>query len=284
MISARGAVLTAVAMLAFAGNSLLCRLALGPGLIDPATFTSVRVLSGAATLGVFALLRRTRIGVSGGWRSALMLAAYMVFFSFAYTWLSAGTGALILFGAVQLTMFGAALRAGERFVAISWFGLALAAGGLVYLVLPGVRAPDPLGAALMAVAGIAWGGYSLLGRGAADPLAATTTNFVLAAPLALAASAAFRHDFDVSPHGLALAIASGAITSGCGYVIWYAALAQLSAARASVVQLSVPIIAALGGVALLSETMSARLLLASAATLGGVAIVLAQRAAGPVRG
>ncbi len=277
---ARGALLTAVAMAAFAGNSLLCRLALGAALIDPATFTTVRVGSGAATLGLILLLRRraTTQG-GGGWQSGMMLFAYMIFFSFAYVSLGAGTGALILFGAVQLTMFIAALRSGEHFTLVSWAGLALAFLGLIYLVLPGVRSPDPLGAALMAVAGMAWGIYSLLGRSAADPLAATTKNFLLATPLVLIVSLIYVRALSFSPTGLALAVVSGAITSGCGYVIWYAALAHLSATRASVVQLSVPILAAFGGVVLLSEEVTLRLLVASAATLGGVAIVLAQRAA-----
>ena len=277
---ARGALLTAVAMVAFAGNSLLCRLALGAALIDPATFTTVRVWSGAAILGLILLLRgRANTRGGGGWQSALMLFAYMIFFSFAYVSLGAGTGALILFGAVQLTMFIAALRSGERFTLMSWAGLALAFLGLIYLVLPGVRAPDPLGAALMAVAGMAWGFYSLLGRSAADPLAATGRNFLYATPLVLIVSLIEWRTLTFSPAGLALAVVSGAITSGCGYVIWYAALAHLSATRASVVQLSVPIIAAFGGVVLLSEEVTARLLVASAATLGGDALVLAQRMA-----
>ncbi len=203
----------------------------------------------------------------------------MAFFSFAYRSLAAGTGALILFGAVQLTMFVAALRQGERFTPLSWAGLTIAIFGLVYLVSPGVTAPDPLGAMLMAIAGISWGFYSLLGRGVADPLAATAGNFIYSVPLALIVSALSLHDFSASTSGLALAVVSGALASGCGYVIWYAALPGLTAARAATVQLSVPAIAALGGVALIAEPVTLRLLLASAATLGGVAIVLAQRAA-----
>lgn len=267
-------------MLAFAANSLLCRLALGEGLIDAATFTSVRVICGAITLSLIVLLRRRPRGRDAAtWRSCVMLFIYMAFFSFAYLSLSAGTGALILFGAVQLTMFVFALRQGEHFPLLSWAGLTLAVLGLVYLVLPGVTAPDPLGAFLMAIAGVAWGFYSLLGRGAGDPLESTARNFVYAVPLVLIVQLIFVGEFGPTAHGLALAVASGAITSGCGYVIWYAALPDLTATRAATVQLSVPVIAALGGVAMLSEPLTPRLMLASAATLGGVAIVLAQRAA-----
>jgi drug/metabolite transporter (DMT)-like permease len=280
----RAVLLTSIAMLAFAANSLLCRLALGQHLIDPASFTTVRVVSGTVTLGLIVLLRgRPRSGAGAGRRSVLALFAYMVFLSFAYVSLGAATGALILFGAVQLTMFIFALRVGERFAPLSWIGLALAVLGLVYLVLPGVSARDPWGAALMAVAGMAWGLYSLWGRDVADPLDATTRNFLYSTPLALVGSLLFLYDLDYSPTGLALAAASGALASGCGYVIWYAALARLTAARAAVVQLSVPVIAAFGAVVLLSEDVTLRLLLASAATLGGVAVVLAQRAARATR-
>jgi drug/metabolite transporter (DMT)-like permease len=189
-----------------------------------------------------------------------------------------GTGALILFGAVQLTMFIAALRAGEHFSALSWFGLAIAIGGLVYLLSPGITAPDTVGALLMLTAGIAWGFYSLLGRGSGDPLGATANNFLYSVPLVILVSLVFRGEFDVSRDGLLLAIASGAAASGLGYAIWYAALKGLSGTQAATVQLSVPVIAAFGGVLLLSETVTLRLLVSSVATLGGVAIVLAQRA------
>lgn len=276
----RTVLLTVVAMLAFAANSLLTRLALGQDLIDAATFTSVRVISGAVTLGLIIMFRgRSRGRGAADWRPAIMLFTYMAFFSFAYLSLSAGTGALILFGAVQLTMIIFALREGEHFSLLSWAGLALAILGLIYLVSPGVTAPDPLGAVLMAIAGIAWGFYSLSGRGAADPLEATARNFLYSVPLVLIVSLFFWPDYSSSSNGLALAVASGAIASGCGYVIWYAALSGLTATRAATVQLSVPVIAAFGGVIMLSEQLTLRLLLASAATLGGVAIVLAQRAA-----
>jgi len=265
-------------MLAFAANSLLCRLALGGELIDAASSTTVRLIAGAVTLALIAAPRwRTRGRARADWRAATMLFAYMAFFSFAYLTLSAGTGALILFGAVQLTMFIVALSGGERFPLLSWAGLALALFGLVYLVSPGLTAPDPVGALLMAIAGIAWGLYSLLGRGVADPVESTANNFIYAVPLAIPASLLFMNSFHGSWRGFTLAAISGAITSGLGYVIWYAALRRIAATHAAVVQLSVPMIAACGGALLLSEQITPRMLLASAATLGGIWIVLLQR-------
>jgi drug/metabolite transporter (DMT)-like permease len=268
-------------MFAFAANSLLCRLAIGYHLIDVASFTAIRVLAGAVTLAAILAWRGRLIAArTNDWRPAAALFTYMVFFSFAYLSLSAGTGALILFGAVQLTMFGVALWSGERFAPIAWIGLALAITGLIYLVSPGLTAPDLLGASLMAVAGIAWGVYSLLGRSARDPLEATAWAFLYALIPTLAVSAAvdFTSGAFLTPNGIALAVTSGAIASGCGYVVWYAALRGLTAARAATVQLSVPAIAALGGVLIIGEDLTLRLILASAATLGGIAIVLTQRA------
>jgi drug/metabolite transporter (DMT)-like permease len=271
--------LTAIAMLAFAANSLLCRLALGAGLIDAASFTAVRVFSGAIMLGLIILPRYRLHGrPKVDWRSVTMLFAYMIFFSIAYLSLGAGTGALILFGAVQLTMFVVALKSGEPFSRLSWAGLALALAGLVYLVSPGVTAPNPTGALLMAIAGVAWGFYSLLGRTAADPMESTAYNFIYSVPLAVVASLIFIADFHFTIMGAVLAVASGAVASGLGYFIWYAALRGLTAIRAATVQLSVPIIAAFGGVLLLGEDVTLRLVLASIATLGGVAIVLSQKA------
>jgi drug/metabolite transporter (DMT)-like permease len=275
---AQTALLTSVAMLAFAANSLLCRLALGGELIDAASFATIRVVSGALTLALIMLPEWRRQGPARpDWHAAAMLATYMVFFSFAYLSLSAGTGALLLFGAVQLTMFAVALRRGERFSAISWAGLALAIAGLVYLVSPGLAAPDPKGALLMLVAGIAWGVYSLLGQRADRPLAATANNFLLSVPMVVLAGLLFGADSSISPGGLLLAVSSGAIASGLGYVVWYAALRGLKATQAATVQLSVPVIAAIGGIALLSEAVTLRLVLASAATLGGIALVLLQK-------
>jgi len=273
--------LTVVAMFAFAANSLLCRLALGEQQIDAASFTTVRVVAGAITLSLFMLphWRRGQRRIPFDWGASAMLFAYMIFFSFAYLSLSAGTGALLLFGSVQLTMIISALRAGERFNRWAWAGLLAAVGGLVYLVSPGITAPDTLGAAFMIVAGLAWGLYSLVGRRAGNPLEATANNFILAAPRGLAVSLLSVGDFHLSAHGLLWAIASGSIASGLGYVTWYAALRGLTSSHAATVQLSVPVIAAVGGVLLLAEPVTLRLVLASAATLGGIALVLLQRSA-----
>jgi drug/metabolite transporter (DMT)-like permease len=281
MTPLRTIALTVVAMLAFAANSLLCRMALQQASIDPASFGSVRLVSGALVLAAIVRLRpglpESRAPARADWLAAAMLWLYVACFSFAYLSLAAGTGALILFGAVQITMFSVGLRAGERFTAAAWAGLALAVAGLLYLVSPGIAAPAPQGAALMAAAGIAWGIYSLRGRGAGEPVAATAGNFLRAAPLALALSLVFASAFQVSAAGLALAVASGAVTSGLGYVVWYAALPGLSALRAATVQLSVPPLAAVAGVLLLSEALSTRLLLSSAAILGGISLVLFSR-------
>jgi drug/metabolite transporter (DMT)-like permease len=271
--------LTAIAMVAFAANSLLCRMALGDQQIDAASFTTVRVLSGAVTLSLFMLpaWRRGERQSHFDWGAAAMLFAYMIFFSFAYLSLSAGTGALLLFGSVQLTMIIAALRAGERFNRWAWLGFLAAVAGLVYLVSPGITAPDTLGAIFMIVAGLAWGLYSLVGRRAGNPLESTANNFILAAPMAIAASIMFIGDLHLSTRGLLLAVTSGSLASGLGYVTWYAALKGLSSSSAATVQLSVPVIAAIGGVLLLAEPVTLRLVLASAATLGGIALVLLQR-------
>ncbi len=278
---ARTLLLTALAMFAFAANSLLCRLALQHPIIDPASFGSVRLASGALALGLIVRLQAGHGSLRRpDWLAAAMLFAYVACFSFAYLTLSAGSGALILFGAVQVTMLGAGLRAGESFRPVAWAGLLLALGGLVYLVSPGLSAPPPMGAALMAVAGVAWGVYSLRGRGVPDPLLASARNFLYALPFALGLSLVTLAGAHATPAGVALAMASGALTSGIGYVIWYAALKGLTAMRAATVQLSVPPIAAFGGALLLGETITPRLALASAAILGGIALVLGSRAAG----
>jgi drug/metabolite transporter (DMT)-like permease len=264
--------LTAVAMLAFAGNSLLCRLALQHSGIDPASFTSVRLTSGAVVL--WALLRWRGQRPAGDWGSAAALFVYAAAFSFAYLSLSAGTGALLLFGAVQATMLGWGLWRGQRLGWGQTAGLMLALGGLVALLLPGVTAPPAVGALLMLAAGVAWGVYSLRGRGAGDPTAVTAGNFVrasaLAVPLALAALPWARVDVA----GLLWALCSGAVTSGLGYAIWYTALKGLQPTSSASVQLSVPVLTALGGVALLSEPLTLRLALCSAAILGGIACVI----------
>ncbi len=265
-------------MVAFAANSVLCRFALTDPRIDPVSFGSIRVVSGALILALIIWLRSSgsKKHVSD-WLSASMLFAYVTLFAFAYLSLATGTGALILFGAVQLTMLGAGLRSGERFAPAAWVGMAVAASGLVYLVSPGLAAPAPLGTVSMALAGVAWGVYSLRGRGAADPLVTTASNFVRAVPLALALSLVTIGSAQADWVGVGLAVASGALTSGIGYAIWYAAVRGLSAMHAASVQLSVPPIAAIGGALALSEPLTSRLLLASGAILGGIAVVLATR-------
>jgi len=266
--------LTAVAMLAFAGNSLLCRLALRAAHIDAASFTSVRLVSGAVTLWLLVGLRGGAARLAGSWGSAAALFAYAIAFSYAYVSLPASTGALLLFGAVQVTMVGTGLWRGERLSALQWTGLLLAAAGLVALLLPGLAAPPPGGAALMIAAGVAWGAYSLRGRGAGDPTASTAGNFVrslaFVAPLTLLSL----RDATADAAGVGYAIASGAVTSGIGYAIWYRALPGLRATSAAAAQLSVPVIAAFGAVLLLGEPITQRLALSSLAVLGGIAIVL----------
>ncbi len=264
-------------MIAFAANSLFCRMALGQESIDAASFTSIRIIAGAATLGLIVWIRGHRARIEANWPGVSALFCYMVFFSFAYLSLSAGTGALLLFGAVQLTMFTSAIWQGERFSPLSWIGLGTAFGGLLYLLAPGVTAPDPGGAVMMLVAGIAWGVYSLIGRNAGRPLLATASNFLYSVPLTIVLSAMFISNAGITIQGTGLAIASGALASGLGYAVWYAALPGLTAGRAATVQLSVPLIAALGGIVLLSEQLTLRLVMASSLTLGGIWLVLAQR-------
>jgi drug/metabolite transporter (DMT)-like permease len=270
----------ALALLGFAANSLLCRMALGSHAIDAVSFTSVRLVSGALTLLALVRLGGGKVDARAGTlRGALALFGYALAFSIAYVRLSTGTGALLLFGCVQLTMFGASLGSGERPRALEWTGLALAFGGLVALLLPGVTAPDPLGALAMVVAGIAWGVYSLLGRGSVSPLITSAGNFARSAPLALSVSAlgfGF-YDAHLTELGLLLAAASGALASGVGYSLWYAALPELSSARAGVVQLTVPVIAALLGMLWLDEALTVRWCLASLAILGGVSLALRAR-------
>ncbi len=273
--------LTLFALVAFASNSILCRLALGNATIDPASFTSLRIASGAVTLSIIATLsRRGAARHGGGWMSAAFLFLYAAAFSFAYVTLPTGTGALILFGCVQLSMMMAALRAGERPRILEWAGLVIAFAGLVFLTAPGLTAPAPVGSALMALAGVAWGVYSIRGRRGSDPLLETTGNFVRAVPFALAVSLVMIARHHVSIQGCVLAVASGAVASGIGYVVWYAALRGLSATRAATVQLSVPVLAALGGILFLSEAVSLRLAASAMLILGGVGLALAGRARG----
>lgn len=277
--SVKGAALTALALLAFAGNSVLCRVALTRSSIDAASFTSIRLLAGAATLAALLRLRRTAAisPSAGSWVSAFALFVYAAAFSFAYTRLTTGTGALLLFGAVQATMITAGWIAGERLTGVQWAGLMLAYGGLVALVLPGLSAPPVPAALLMLTAGVAWGAYSLRARGVGDPTAVTAGNFLRTIPITLALSAIFLTSHRVDWPGSVLAVASGAITSGLGYAIWYSALRQIQATTAATVQLSVPVLAALAGVLLLHEPLTLRLVFCGTVILGGVALVLQAR-------
>jgi drug/metabolite transporter (DMT)-like permease len=278
--------LTLVAMVFFASNSLLCRAALGGELSDAISFTTLRLFGGALALGAIVRLR-SREGTGGrpgggGLLPAVALFAYAIGFSLAYLRIAAGTGALLLFAAVQVTMLGAGLLAGERPRPREWIGLLLSVGGLIALTRPGLEQPDLVGAGLMIGAGIAWGVYSLRGRGVADALAANAANFVGAVPLALAGSVGGlvlggAGNFHLTTAGALLALISGGITSGVGYAIWYAALRGLTATQASLVQLSVPPLAAVGGVLVLGEALTGRLILASIVILGGIALAVTAR-------
>lgn len=266
--------LTTLAMLAFAGNSLLCRSALQHTSIDASSFTVIRLISGALVLWLLVRLRAGRTTGQGNWGSALALFAYAAGFSFAYVSLPAATGALLLFGAVQASMIGVGLWRGERLRRWQIVGLVLALGGLLGLLLPGLSAPPLLGALLMLGAGVAWGVYSLRGKGAGDPTRVTAGNFARAVPMALVMGVLTLKHANLDMAGAAYAVASGALTSGIGYTIWYTALPGLKATQAATIQLSVPVIAALGGIALLGEPLTLRLVLASIAILGGIALVI----------
>ena len=275
--SVRTAILTTATMAAFAANSLICRLALGEAAIDAAGFTALRLISGALTLSLVMAQRRKKSPLQnrGDWPSAAMLFLYAMGFSFAYVSLTTGAGALILFGGVQVTMIVAGLRSGERPSTLQWSGLAVALGGLFYLTMPGWSAPSASGSVLMATAGMAWGVYSVRGRKAIDPVASTFGNFFRTIPFLLAASFFLWHMTRWSAEGALLAIVSGSLTSGLGYVVWYSALRGLTTTQAAVVQLSVPALAAAGGVVFLSESLSVRLIIAGAAILGGIGLALA---------
>ena len=275
--------LTTLAMLAFTGNSLLCRLALRETTIDAASFTSLRLGSGALVLVLLLAWRHRGLQAAakpwqaGDWRSALALFAYAAGFSYAYISLTAATGALLLFGVVQTSMIGWGLWRGERLHALQWLGLAGASAGLVWLLLPGLALPSLAAGGLMACAGVAWAVYTLRGRGAGDATAVTAGNFMRAAPLALALSALTWTQARWDSAGVMLALASGALASGLGYAVWYTALKGLTATRAAILQLTVPALATAGGVLLLGEPLTAHLLGASAAVLGGVLLVIVGR-------
>ena len=264
-------------MVAFAGNSLLCRAALGHTHIDAASFTTIRLISGALVLWLITCLRRGTRSGRGNWRSALALFIYAAGFSYAYLSLPASSGALLLFGAVQATMIGYGIWSGERLRYLQLAGLILAFAGLIGLLLPGVTAPPLFGSLLMLGAGVAWGIYSLRGRGAGDPIAVTAGNFLRTVPIAIILSAFRFKGIAMDADGFGYAVASGALASGLGYTLWYTVLPALKATRAASVQLSVPVIAALGGVLFLDEHLSLRLVLASVAILGGIALVILEK-------
>ena len=273
--------LTTAALFAFAANSLLCRSALAPRLIDPASFTGIRILSGALTLALLVRLLPARADApfaKGSWASAFALFAYAIAFSLAYVRIGAGVGALVLFGMVQTTMVSWGLLTGERPRIAEWVGLGLAVLGLALFMLPGAHTPDPWGTLLMMVAGVAWGVYSLRGRKSSRPLLTTADNFMKAVPFALATCALGYRVMHGTPKGVALATASGAIASGLGYCLWYLALPRHTATRAALVQLTVPIIAALGAVVLLGEAITERLVTGGAIVVAGVALAIAAKA------
>ncbi len=275
---------TVFALAAFAFNSILCRIALGTNAIDAPGFTAIRLISGAVTLFLISsfFIKKAAKTKGGNWISAFFLFAYAICFSFAYVSLTTATGALILFGCVQATMIIAALASGERPNFLEWIGLFFALGGLVYLVFPGLSAPPLVSSFLMAVAGISWGFYTLRGRQSTNPLADTTGNFVRSIPLIVLAVLPFLPKIYLTNRGILLAVLSGAIASGLGYSVWYAALKYHTATRAAILQLSVPALAAIGGIIFLSETISIRLLFATTLILGGILLAIIGRKAGKV--
>ncbi|MGQ0542293.1 MAG: DMT family transporter [Blastocatellia bacterium] len=275
----RNFLFTSFALLAFAFNSILCRMALGTGETDAASFTTVRLVSGAVTLALIASLfgKTQNSAKAGNWASAFFLFAYAICFSFAYLGLTTATGALLLFGSVQVTIIGVALIKGERPGTLEWLGLVVAFFGLVYLVFPGLSSPPLVSSLLMAAAGIAWGFYTLRGNGSDDPLGDTTGNFIRSVPLVLLAVIPFLSQIQLSNRGIILAALSGSVASGIGYTVWYAALKYHTSTRAAALQLAVPVIAAIGGVLFLSEAADLRLAFAAALILGGIGLTIAGR-------
>lgn len=276
-LNVRAAALTALVLLPLAANSWFCRAALRDTGIDAASFTSIRLISGALMLWLLVRAGGKGRSGAGNWPSAFALFGYAALFSFAYLTLTAATGALLLFGAVQITMVVAALWRGDRLNTLQVAGVLLAFGGLVGLLLPGLSAPPLIGALMMIGAGVSWGVYSIRGSGASSPTLATAGNFMRTVPITLALSLVMLHDFSIDPAGFGYAVASGAITSALGYILWYTVLSLVRATTAATVQLSVPVIVAIGGVLLLGEPLTLRLVLASAAVLGGVGLVISRR-------
>ena len=254
-------------------------MALGRNEIDAASFTAIRLVSGAVTLSILIFISKKEVSIikGGNWRSAFFLFAYAICFSFAYLGLTTATGALILFGCVQMTMIGISISKGERPSRLEWLGLVVALAGLVYLVLPGLTSPPLINAALMAAAGVAWGIYTLRGKGSEDPLADTTGNFVRSVPMIALAALPFISQIHLSNRGIILAVLSGSVASGIGYTVWYAALKYHTSTRAAVLQLAVPVIAATGGILFLAETADLRLVIAAALILGGIGLTIAGR-------
>lgn len=271
---ARLIALTSVAMIAFAANSVLARLALLPEGADPLAYTGIRLASGAVALAIIVAVVRRGMTVSGSWSASGALFAYALAFSLAYVMLGAGTGALILFASVQIGVIGWAIVKGDRPTALQWLGIGIAFAGLAYLVSPGLVAPSPIGALLMFGAGLCWAAYTLIGRGSSSPLADTTGNFIRCLPLAIALIVLGTWWHGLDWRSAAYASVSGVVASGIGYAIWYAVLPALNRTRAAIVQLTVPAIAGLGGVILIHESLSVRLIVASLAILGGVALAL----------
>ena len=254
-------------------------MALGREEIDAASFTAIRLLAGAVALSILVLITRKKDSVlkAGNWRSAFFLFAYAICFSFAYLGLTTATGALILFGCVQMTMIGISISKGERPSRLEWVGLIVAVAGLVYLVFPGLSSPPLISAVLMAAAGVAWGIYTLRGKGSQDPLADTAGNFIRSVPMVALAVLPFVSQIHLSNRGIALAILSGSVASGVGYTVWYSVLKYHTSTRAAVLQLAVPVIAAVGGVLFISEKADLRLVIASALILGGIGLTIVGR-------
>jgi len=271
--------LSILALLAFAGNSILCRLALGQHAVDAGSFTSIRLLTGAIVLWI--LLRTTKKSETEskrkGWAAPVALFLYAIGFSYAYVTLETGTGALILFTAVQITLIAGAIISGKTLLAVEWLGILLAFGGFIYLILPGVHAPPLLGFGLMSVAGVAWGCYTLLGKGSRNPLNDTAMNFARTLPLAGILTLITMCHSHITLEGAILAMLSGGLASGVGYTIWYMALEGITTTQAAVFQLLVPVIAALSGVAFAGEILTKRLVLSSLMILTGILIVIIGR-------
>jgi drug/metabolite transporter (DMT)-like permease len=272
-------ILTILALIALAANSVLCRMALGEDRIDASSFTVIRLLSGVLVLLAIVKItnRKKSLSSRGSWFASMMLFLYAISFSFAYMTLDTGTGAFILFGAVQITMISISFFSGNRLHLSEWIGVSIAFMGFVYLVLPGITAPSAIGFILMSVAGIAWGIYTLKGRGSDAPLLDTSSNFLRTVPFVIVLSITAVNTAQYSIEGILLAVLSGGIASGIGYTIWYSALGGLSTTQAAVVQLSVPMIAALGGVIFLSETLTQRLTVSALMILGGILLVVLGR-------